>query len=1260
LKEASKHVSKRHRIKLERMAEAEKKSKHREELFSTLQGTMLPVSEQQLMKSSRNMSRHETVKEKVRRQDLFEKAGLAGVINDADLPTESQTARLGANPDGTYGRGKDMNNRDVKIAAPSAPVVPSSENLQKLVTVAVDVSSLPKKKKEKKKKKRFSLLKNVRGDISSSSSEDDMHGVNIPNDTDDDDDLDKLSQPADDAEGSDNINSASDAAVSEGESENDEQEEVDEEEIARIIRAEAERKEAENYVSSARLLRKDNDNASSKKEEEANKLPLRDGVVLVKRTAKIVEERSHLPVIGEEQPIMEAIRANPVVLICGATGSGKTTQIPQFLYEAGYASGGLIGCCQPRRVAAISVAHRVADELNTPIGDLVGYQVRYEKKYSAATRLKFMTDGVLLKEAQKDFLLSAYSVIILDEAHERGVNTDILLGLLSRIIPLREQLRFEGKDIPSLKLVVMSATLRVADFTENRKLFHQRPPVMEIPARQYPVTVHFSRRTELINYVEVAYQKIMRIHQELPPGDILVFLSGRQDIRQCMHLLQQRNSQLVRQQKIEERALAKKNQSQLQPAADSDSEAGIDCFPSSSDEEGDGGDDIFLNNEDKDKEESDSDRDSDMLSDQSDDDENVQVIPGTMGPSEAEQAATLASQEELPRFLEILPLYSALSTAQQMKIYAKPPAGYRRIVVATNVAETSITIPNVRYVVDAGREKSKNYDLRTGIASFDVDWISQASADQRMGRAGRTSPGHCYRLYSSAVYSNDFPPFAAPVITRVPLEDVVLDLKALHVDHVTGFPFVSPPSSTALVTAEVLLLALGALMVPTHTLTPKGRQMASLPIAPRVAALLLRARKLDAAAASYKNSSSSSSSSSSSTKHSKNEQPWLSLAVPMACLLSVSTPLFLRESLDHDNEDEDEDEDAEVVDENEKEGGEEKEKRTMSPFAVTASDMLGGIFALGAFLHTPPSGQANFCQQHLLSLKAAGECQKLGPLLWKIMGLAMLEASPPQGKAALAQMTRLLLAAYPDQIAKKLTPQEIPEGLPRSIPIYMTASGQYARIHPTSFVQSRNPPAYIVYGSILAAGERQQEKSERTGQKLLHYLCQCHAVPQEMIGEECVTCLTHPIKIMENPPPIYEKDGDFVRAFYAPVYQGTPHSALSAAAVYWPLPKYSSACVDGSWTAKAMSIALLDGSLFPKTLGIYADHLLQQASVIRRGVTTSRVVALLRSMESQRINNREDLKDVWAKNPNFLVAEYLAWLPKEYHSKIMRQWPPQV
>ncbi|KAH8821466.1 DEAH-box RNA helicase [Xylogone sp. PMI_703] len=522
--------------------------------------------------------------------------------------------------------------------------------------------------------------------------------------------------------------------------------------------------------------------------------------VSVARGADIQASRLKLPVVAEEQKIMEAIHNNNLVVVYGATGSGKTTQIPQFLYEAGYGSAnsstpGMIGVTQPRRVAAVSMAKRVGDELGDH-AKRVAYQIRFEGTVSSDTAIKFMTDGVLLREVALDFALRKYSAIVIDEAHERSVNTDILIGMLSRVVQLREELSQEDSSITPLKLIIMSATLRITDFTQNRTLFDTPPPVLQAEGRQYPVTMHFSRRTSH-DYVEEAFKKISRGHRKLPPGSFLVFLTGQNEITQLSKKLKEKfhNTGPIAAPKV--RISAKDAPMEVEDVDFGEIADNVDDFD---DDEGDV--DIQLND--------------------NDDDEEFDI-------GEEEDTG--------PSKMHVLPLYSLLPTKEQLRVFEPPPDGSRLVVLATNVAETSLTIPGIRYVFDCGRSKERKYDKRTGVQSFEIGWISKASASQRAGRAGRTGPGHCYRLYSSAVYERDFQEFAEPEILRMPIEGVVLQLKAMNLQHVVNFPFPTPPDRASLAASEKLLTYLSAI-TPTGQITITGSTISLFPLSPRFGRIL--------------------------------------------------------------------------------------------------------------------------------------------------------------------------------------------------------------------------------------------------------------------------------------------------------------------------------------------------------------------------------------------------------------------------------------
>lgn len=555
------------------------------------------------------------------------------------------------------------------------------------------------------------------------------------------------------------------------------------------------------------------------------------------RTPEIQAARLKLPILGEEQVIMETISENSIIILAGETGSGKTTQIPQFLYEAGYAEHKLIGITEPRRVAAISMSIRVAKEMNLS-SDICSYLIRFEGNTTEKTKIKFMTDGVLLKEIESDFILSKYSVIILDEAHERSVYTDILVGLLSRIVPLRLK---RGNP---LKLIIMSATLRVEDFTENKKLFKRTPPLISVDSRQFPVTIHFNKRTS-DDYIKEAFNKTVKIHTKLPEGGILIFVTGQNEVQGLVNKLrktfpfkgdlrnQKRGAKFQKNEtqvysddddgfnKNMEKAIKNSKKAKRKLASQiSLPHIDLDSYSLPADDT-DG--DLLCENEDEFLL-----NDDDVDLDSDDDDDSLNVV----GLNNSQP-------------LWVLPMYSLLTTDKQARVFEDPPEGTRLCVVSTNVSETSLTIPNVKYVVDCGRQKTRLYDKITGVSAFVVTFTSKASANQRAGRAGRTSAGHCYRLFSSAVFNDEMEEFALPEIQKKPVDDLMLQMKCMGIDKVVNFPFPSPPDSLQLKMAEARLKLLGALEDQqlkgseiTTKVTPLGQAISVFPVAPRFGKML--------------------------------------------------------------------------------------------------------------------------------------------------------------------------------------------------------------------------------------------------------------------------------------------------------------------------------------------------------------------------------------------------------------------------------------
>lgn len=442
---------------------------------------------------------------------------------------------------------------------------------------------------------------------------------------------------------------------------------------------------------------------------------------------KLKEERKTLPIYPYRDELLKAVRDHQVLIIVGETGSGKTTQIPQYLHEDGYTKVGKIGCTQPRRVAAMSVAARVSQEMGVKLGHEVGYSIRFEDCTSDKTVLKYMTDGMLLREFLGEPDLAGYSVIMVDEAHERTLSTDILFGLVKDVARFR----------PDLKLLISSATLDAEKFSD----YFDSAPIFKIPGRRYPVEIHYTKAPEA-DYLDAAIVTALQIHVTQSPGDILIFLTGQEEIETAEEILKHRTRGL--------------------------------------------------------------------------------------GTKIAE--------------LIICPIYANLPTDMQAKIFEPTPEGARKVVLATNIAETSLTIDGIKYVIDPGFCKMKSYNPRTGMESLLVTPISKASANQRAGRSGRTGPGKCFRLYTAYNYYHDLDDNTVPEIQRTNLANVVLTLKSLGIHDLLNFDFMDPPPSEALLKALELLYALGALN-KLGELTKVGRRMAEFPLDPMLSKMIVASDK---------------------------------------------------------------------------------------------------------------------------------------------------------------------------------------------------------------------------------------------------------------------------------------------------------------------------------------------------------------------------------------------------------------------------------
>ncbi|XP_050235507.1 pre-mRNA-splicing factor ATP-dependent RNA helicase DEAH7 isoform X2 [Mercurialis annua] len=451
------------------------------------------------------------------------------------------------------------------------------------------------------------------------------------------------------------------------------------------------------------------------------------------KSKTLAEQRQYLPIYSVRDDLLQVIRENQVVVVVGETGSGKTTQLTQYLYEDGYTNNGIVGCTQPRRVAAMSVAKRVSEEMETDLGDKVGYAIRFEDVTGPKTIIKYMTDGVLLRETLKDSDLDKYRVVVMDEAHERSLSTDVLFGILKKVVAQRRD----------FKLIVTSATLNAEKFSN----FFGSVPIFHIPGRTFPVNILYSK-TPCEDYVEAAVKQAMTIHITSPPGDILIFMTGQDEIEAACYALAERIEQLIS-----------------------------------------------------------------------------------------------STKKAVPKLL-ILPIYSQLPADLQAKIFQKAEDGARKCIVATNIAETSLTVDGIFYVIDTGYGKMKVYNPRMGMDALQVFPASRAAADQRAGRAGRTGPGTCYRLYTENAYLNEMLPSPVPEIQRTNLGNVVLLLKSLKIENLLDFDFMDPPPQDNILNSMYQLWVLGALN-NVGGLTDLGWKMVEFPLDPPLAKMLLMGEELE-------------------------------------------------------------------------------------------------------------------------------------------------------------------------------------------------------------------------------------------------------------------------------------------------------------------------------------------------------------------------------------------------------------------------------
>ncbi|SCU83952.1 LAME_0C07492g1_1 [Lachancea meyersii CBS 8951] len=456
------------------------------------------------------------------------------------------------------------------------------------------------------------------------------------------------------------------------------------------------------------------------------------GQAFTPRYFDILKIRRELPVHAQRDEFLKIYQQNQIMVFVGETGSGKTTQIPQFVLfdEMPHLQNTQVACTQPRRVAAMSVAQRVSEEMDVKLGEEVGYSIRFENKTSNKTILKYMTDGMLLREAMEDHDLTRYSCIILDEAHERTLATDILMGLLKQVVVRR----------PDLKIIIMSATLDAEKFQK----YFMDAPLLAVPGRTFPVELYYTPEFQR-DYLDSAIRTVLQIHATEDPGDILLFLTGEEEIEDSVRKISLEGDQLMREQ---------------------------NCGP-----------------------------------------------------------------------ISVYPLYGSLPPHQQQRIFEPAPEAVngragRKVVVSTNIAETSLTIDGIVYVVDPGFSKQKVYNPRIRVESLLVSPISKASSQQRAGRAGRTRPGKCFRLYTEEAFQRELIEQSYPEILRSNLSSTVLELKKLGIDDLVHFDFMDPPAPETMMRALEELNYL-ACLDDDGNLTPLGRLASNFPLDPMLAVMLI-------------------------------------------------------------------------------------------------------------------------------------------------------------------------------------------------------------------------------------------------------------------------------------------------------------------------------------------------------------------------------------------------------------------------------------
>lgn len=632
--------------------------------------------------------------------------------------------------------------------------------------------------------------------------------------------------------------------------------------------------------------------------------------------------RAGLPIAARRAALSAQISASQVTIVEAPTGSGKSTQLPQYILDDCQLPG-LVLCTQPRRVAALALAARVADERGEAVGETVGYKIRFSEACGPRTRLLYVTDGILLRLLVADPALPGVGALVVDEAHERSLVSDVVLGLVRRLVDSRAR--------PDLRVVVASATLDTAKFANFFARQGIPAPVESVKGRTFPVELRYHSDSPP-DFVRGAAECAASIHKEAAPGDILVFLPGADEISEAVRIC---------------RALCRAGQADQTDA--------------------------------------------------------LAIRRAPPGPA-ASAPASAAGLEAL-----VLPIYAALPSREQQRIFDPTPPGARKIIFATNIAETSLTVDGVVYVVDAGFSKMKNYDSRTGADTLATALISRQQADQRAGRAGRTRPGVCHRLYPVTTFESEMRAAPVPEIQRSNLASVVLALKALGVQDVARLPLLDPPAQATLRAALARLYLLGALS-DSGSLTHRGAQLAKLPVSPEIGLLLIRGRELGIAAP----------------------------ATAVAAMLSVQSPFWRPE--DHKR-------DADAA---------------HAAFADAAGDHVCLYKIFATWRRLEPAARNSWCNRNFLHGRALKQANDVFAQLWRLSG--ELEGEPrlkPLDAAARAALCRAVVGGFALNAAVRTTGDG-------QAAMTTLLTSQPARIHPSSAIAGA-APACVVYSELFVS-----------------------------------------------------------------------------------------------------------------------------------------------------------------------------------------------